>query len=324
MFIIEKIATFIKDKILYKRYLNNKIFALKKNIFEYDFLMSLDPKFYKKYLKIAYKLQSGKRLNLHNPQTYTEKIQWLKLYDNIPIKTTLTDKLLVRDWIKNEIGEQYLKPLLQVCNSFDEINFDNLPDSFVIKCNHGCKWQFIIKDKKSYLENKSLFPYTRKIIDRWLSKNYFGVSMFETQYKNITPKILVEKFMEDNSVHNYTFNEIEVLCFNGNPKIIDYHTGIDNPETSIYDENYNSIDLKYTDGTKLVETPINNHMKKAVELSKLLSKQFKLVRVDWMIYENNLYFNEMTFTPRSGFIIWPNGYEYWDKKLGEMLNLKGN
>ncbi len=162
-----------------------------------------------------------------------------------PSKSDLTDKYKVRTFVSNAIGEEYLKPLFQVCDYFDEIKFDFLPDSFVIKCNHGCKWQFIIKDKKSYLENKNLFEYTKKQITNWMGMSFFGFSNFEIQYKNITPKILVEPLLRETPE---TFpREIEVLCFNGQPKIIETHRGLDTALVSVWDENFKSIDLKYTE-----------------------------------------------------------------------------
>ena len=291
------------------------------SVFDYGFMLNLKTKEYPKYLKEAYFVQMGRKLNLKCPKTFSEKIQWLKLYDNSLIKTNLTDKVLVRDWIREKIGEDYLKPIFQICNSFDEIDFDSLPDKFMVKCNHGCKWQYTVKNKEEYLKHDFLINYSKKMIDGWMNQTFYGWSDFELQYKDIQPKILVEKLLCD--AIDKPSKEFEILCFNSLPK---YFTVVDNNSgnRNVYDENYNLVDLKFSLSTNDKSIEVDSLLKEAVLLSQKLAENFKLVRVDWMVYENKLYFNEMTFTPHSGFIHFPNGYENWDNKLGKMLNLKGN
>ena len=126
------------------------------SVFDYDFMMSLNEKDYPYYLSQAYLVKTGQKLNLRHPKTLNEKIQWLKIYDNKPIKSQLTDKILVRDWVREEIGDEYLKPVLWIGDKFDDIPFDSLPISFIVKCNHGCKWQYIIKNKQEFLNKKDL------------------------------------------------------------------------------------------------------------------------------------------------------------------------
>ena len=286
--------------------------------------MSLNEKDYPKYLKETYYIKTGQKLNLKHPKTFNEKIQWLKIYDNLPIKTQLTDKFLVRDWVKDKIGEEYLKPVLWIGDKFDDIPFSELPETFIIKCNHGCKWHFIVKNKQQYLKNTLFFKVTKRQIDGWISQSFFGWSIFETQYKNIVPKIIIEPLLRVNV--NEECEETDVYCFNSEPEIINCHcrdieTGIRKAVT--FDKNFNSLDLKFLNEDVNIEKPINEHIKKAVELSRVLAKDFKLVRVDWMIYKDKLYFEEMTFTPYSGFVVFSQNYEKWNKKLGEMLNLKG-
>lgn len=293
------------------------------SVYNYYFMNELEEKDYPKYLKNAYYVQMNKKLNLKRPKTLSEKVQWLKIYDNSPIKTELTDKVLARDYVKNCIGEKYLKPVLQICDTFEEIDFDKLPNRFIVKCNHGCKWHFVVKNKEEYLNNKFIYSYTEKIFSNWLKQNFFGWSDFETQYKNIVPKVIIEPMLcSENCRSPY---EIEVMCFNSNPKIIKTYDN-NSEATCFYDENYNSIDLKLIDNNniKYENTSPNETLKVAAELSEKLAKDFKFVRVDWFLYDGNLYFNEMTFTPFSGYFRFPQGYEHWDKKLGDMLNLKGN
>ncbi len=293
------------------------------SIFDYFFVMSLDEKEYPKYLKEAFFVKFGKKLDLKSPKTFNEKIQWLKIYDNKPIKAQLTDKIIVRDYVKEKIGEEYLKPVLQICNSFSEINFENLPDSFIIKCNHGCKWHFIVKNKRKFLQQRNLFNLVNERITGWLSQNFFGWSNFETQYKQIQPKIIIEPLLRDNIDEFST--EIEVYVFNGKARIIQQIRYTDYPLTSVYDDTLQQLDFKFKDHYKIFNHSADNNVYDSISLSeRLADKKFKLVRVDWLVYKNKLYFNEMTFTPFSGFIDFPDEYIEWNKKLGKMLDLKGN
>ena len=255
------------------RYEKDYEYAIKKfrnngdAVFNYDFMMSLKEKDYPKYLCLAYKIKTGQKLNLKHPKTLNEKIQWLKIYDNIPIKAQLTDKVLVRDWVKEKIGEEYLKPVLWIGDNFDDIPFDKLPNSFIIKCNHGCKWQFIIKNKNKFIENKQVYSYVKNHIDGWMKQSFFGWSDFETQYLNIKPQIIIESLLRDNI--NKSNNEFWVWC---------------------------------VDSLSYIMKSEKEYHKKALELSSILAKDFKFVRVDWIVYKGKLYFGEMTFTPMSGFL----------------------
>ena len=151
---MNNLLSYISDKLNFNK--PSKVYSLKRlrnngdSVFDYDFLMSLDEKDYPYYLSQAYLVKTGQKLNLRHPKTLNEKIQWLKIYDNKPIKTTLTDKILVRDWVKEKIGEEYLKPVLWIGDKFDDIPFDIMPDSFIVKCNHGCKWQFTVKNRQDF------------------------------------------------------------------------------------------------------------------------------------------------------------------------------
>ena len=291
------------------------------SVFDYDFIMSLEEKKYPKFLCIAYQIKTGFKLNLKHPKTLNEKIQWLKIYDNIPLKTMLTDKVLVRDWIKEKIGEEYLKPVLQICNSFDEIVFDKLPERFIIKCNHGCKWQIIIKEKNKFIGNKQIYNYVKKQFDGWMEQSFFGWSDFETQYKNIVPKIIIETLLRDEKFSK-TRKEVRNCCFNGIPYYNQLTSYIPEQYQDVFDINLNKVNTifeprRYPPSEKEADELVE----KSVELSKILAKNLKFVRVDWMLYDNKLYFEEMTFTPFSGFI---NIDNYLQIKLGSLLNLKGN
>lgn len=278
----------------------------------------LEEKEYPQYLSKMYKYITNKKLNLKNPKTFSEKIQWLKLYDSTPIKTQLTDKVLVRDYVKEIIGEEYLKPVLQVCKSFDELDFDKFPNCFIVKANNGCKWHYKVKNKEEVLKNAALMKIMKSHFDGWMNDSFFYFSAFELQYKDIKPQIIVEPLLLDNPNDKPT--EIEVYCFNGKAKIIQKIKYTEPRIVTVYDENLDFINLKFVKSYVLENQVANESVKQAIKLSEKLAKDFKLARVDWLLYHDKIYFNEITFTPFSGF------YEFekpeWDVKLGKMLNLK--
>lgn len=288
--------------------------------YEYDLLVSLDEKEYPKYLKRMFKANTGKNLNLKHPKTFSEKIQWLKLYDVTPLKTQLTDKVLVRDWVKDKIGSEYLKPVLQICKSFDEIDFSKLPDSFIIKANNGCKWHYKIKNKQKFIETKELFDYIKMRFDNWMIQTFFPWGGFEMQYKDIKPQIIVEPVMENSNSRSSV--EYEVYCFNSEPELLNkvYNT-MPRFQVYAYNKDYSVSPVKInSEYIYNYDAPIDDNLKKAAELSKVLSKDFKFVRVDWLVYEDKFYFNEMTFTPLAGFYRFED--PRWDIEFGKKLKLK--
>jgi len=285
--------------------------------FRYDFLLGLKASEYPFYLKKIFKYATGDELNLDNPRTFNEKIQWLKLYDCSALKTRLTDKVLVREWVKEKIGSQYLKPLLWIGKSFDEIPWKILPDSFIIKCSHGCGWNHVIKNKLVLLQEKDLYRILKRHFDGWMYQNFFPVAGFELQYKNIVPQLLIEELMM-NDINTKPL-EIEVYCFNGIPKIIQEIRYSTPREASVYDENFNQINLKFKPDYIFNYKIAEKLSKEAKEISGILAHNFKLARIDWLVYNNKIYFEEITFTPFSGFYIFEE--PDWNKKLGDMLQL---
>ena len=283
--------------------------------YEYDFLINLDPKEYPKYLAKGFKMKTGQDVNLKNPKTFNDKIQWIKLYDVTDLKTKLTDKVLVRDYVKEKIGEEYLKPLLQNCKKFDDIDFSKLPDKFIIKANHGCKWHYKIKDKEKFLLNKELMSFIKMRFDNWLSLNFFPFAEFEMQYKDIEPQLLIEPLLqyEDNPL------EYEIYCFNGIPKVFQKIKYTNPPICTVFDENYQISDIKFNMNYIYREDTVSENLKLAVNLSKKLAGNFKLVRVDWLQFEEKLYFNEMTFTPYSGCFLFES--KDINERLGNMVDL---
>ena len=268
---------------------------------------------YKDKLKNWWFQRTKKPLNIDNPTTFNEKIQWLKLYDSTPIKTQLADKYLVRRWIKDKIGDDYLIPLLGVYKKFEEIDFKNLPNKFVIKCNHGSGYNIIVKDK-----TKLKMHETKIKIDKWMKQNYAFKFGFELHYRDIEPRIIIEKFMDDGTgdIRDYKFH-----CFGGKPKFIwidcDRHSA---HKRNLYDLNWNQlpfkVNLHYKTCPKQKKPKLLNKM---ITLSSILSKGFAYTRVDFYIINDKIYFGELTFTSSSGTEeIKP---DYFEKKLSSFINL---
>ena len=285
--------------------------------YSYDFVMNMNEKDYPQYLKKYYKFKMGKNLNLKNPKTFNEKIQWLKLHDTTKLKIELTDKVLVRDWIKKQIGTDYLKPVLQICKNFNEINFEKLPTSFIIKANNGCKWHHIVKNKEKFLNSQKEFNETKNKFDGWMTQSLFGYTGFELQYKSIKPQILIEKLLIDDI--NDLPIEYEVFCTNGIPFMFQEIKYDFPPTCCVWNRKFEEARIRFNPKYIHKSTEIKESLKEAVDLSKTLSKEFVLVRVDWLVHNEKLYFNEMTFTPFSGFYRFPK--EEADLFMGRMINL---
>lgn len=297
----------ILEKLKYRDGLCLKLFGFKLSLAK-----NMDENDLPELLKKWYKKRTGRELNLENPKTFNEKIQWLKLYDNSPLKTKLADKYLVREWIKENLDEEYLIPLLGVYDSFDEIDFDRFPDKFVLKANHGCAWNIIVKDKQKFDKKKA-----KKKFDKWMKRNYALKAGFEMQYKDIPPKIIAEAFIQDSKGE---LNDYKVLCFNGEPKFIWIDQGrFSNRTENIYDTKWNLQPFLLTYENSKEEVPPPENLETMIEFARKLSRDFALVRVDFYNVDGKIYFGEMTFTSASGVDVFKPA-EY-DLKLGEMLKL---
>lgn len=282
----------------------------------YNFLRCLPPDRYPEIVKRWFKEATKQDLDLENPKTFNEKIQWLKLYDNSVLKTRLADKYLVRDWIKEKIGEQYLIPILGVWEKFDDIDFDSLPEQFVLKSNHGSSWNIVVRDKRvlNLEEAKAKF-------DLWMSKNFALCGGLELHYGEIVPRIIAEQYMAelDGDIFDYRF-----FCFNGEPKYVwvDVGSGTKNHKRSIFDLNWNLQDMRvnYPNILPVPEKP--ESFEEMLRLAKILCSDFALVRVDFYSIHGKTYFGEMTFTPQSGIGKWfPNNQ---NQIYGDLIQLPLN
>lgn len=253
------------------------------------------------------------KMDLYHPKTYTEKMQWLKLYDPNTMRATLTDKVLVRDWVKDMIGEEYLIPVIGIYNTFDEIDFDQLPNRFVMKTNHSSGWNIVVKDKHQFDKREA-----RRKFNRWLRMDYAYYCQFEIHYSEIKPKIIIEKYMEDKSggLTDYKF-----LCFDGKPEFV----WVDFDRFSNHKRNVYNLDWELQPWTQFnygnyegeVNPPKNFELMK--ELATKLCKGFIHVRVDLYNIDGYVYFGEMTFTNGGGMEpLYP--YEY-DTVVGNLIHL---
>jgi hypothetical protein len=261
---------------------------------DYEYFRILDPQCYPDELSILLFNSTGEILNLDHPKSLNAKIQWLKLYDNTPLKTKLADKYLVRAWIAEQIGEEYLVQLLGVWDSFDDIDFDTLPNSFVLKTNHSSDNTVIVREKA--LLDKTAAKYN---FDYWLSNNY-ALRFLELHYADIQPKIIAEEYLENTEGD---LRDYKVLCFNGHAQNILYIQDRNSiKKQAFFDLNWNKLSFTH-DNISIIEEDIPKPEKLdlMINLAEKLSADFALVRVDFYILNNgDLKFGEMTFTPADG------------------------
>lgn len=264
------------------------------------------------YLKIRFYLEVGRKLDLKNPVTYNEKLQWLKLHDKRPEYTQMVDKYEVREYIKEKIGEEYLIPLLGVWNTPDEIEFDKLPNQFVLKCTHDSGGLVICRDK-STLDIKA----TKKRLKKCLRRNFYKFGR-EWPYKDVKPRIIAEEFMVDES--GTELKDYKFYCFNGSPKAL--LIASDRPfdtKMDFFDAEFNHLNIRraYPNSDKEISKPAS--FDDMIALSKKLSENIMHVRVDLYDINGKIYFGEITFFPASGFT--PFDPPQWDYTFGDWLKL---
>ena len=263
------------------------------------------------YLKIKYKKHMGKELDLKHPKTFNEKLQWLKLYDRKPVYTTMVDKYEAKKYIAKQIGNEYIIPTLGVWNNFDEIDFDTLPNQFVLKCTHDSGGLVICHDK-----TKLDFKEAKEKINKCLATNYF-YSGREWPYKNVKPRIIAEQYMADD------LRDYKLFCFNGVPRmtlVCSERFTKDGLKEDFYDEAWNHLDIQrpsHDNAILPIQRPKQYELMK--QLTAKLSEHIPFARIDFYEINEKVYFGEITFYPASGF----EGFkpEEWDLKLGEWIKL---
>ena len=266
----------------------------------------------KLYLELKYYQRMGRFPNLNNPMTYNEKLQWLKLYNRKPEYTQMVDKYEVKKYVASKIGNEYIIPTIGVWDKFENIDFDKLPEQFVLKCTHDSGGLVICKSKsKLDMEN------TRKKIEKCLKKNYYWHGR-EWPYKNVKPRIIAEKYMEDSITSE--LRDYKFFCFNGNVEFCLVCSDRQrNLKLTFYDKLWNVLPFKRQRvGTNLhEEKPVNYDL--MIELAEKLSKDIPSVRIDFYEVNGNVYFGEITFFPASGFEKFDP--DEWDYKIGELIVL---
>lgn len=257
----------------------------------------------KTYLQLMFYFKMNRWLNLKEPSSFNEKLQWLKLYDHNPLYTTLVDKHTVKKWVADKIGYEHLIPTICVWNNVEDIDFDSLPRQFVLKATNGSGGDVVICRDKAVFDSKRAIDRLRKS----LKKNVYK-TLREWPYKNIQPKIIAEEFISDG---NESLIDYKVLCFDGEPKLIEVHEGRFKAHTQdFYDADWNHLPI--IQGTplsnRIVEKP--SCLNEMLNLSRRLANDIPHVRVDWYFASNKLLFGEMTFYDASGFDAFePREYE---------------
>ncbi len=276
---------------------------------------------YKKVrVKRTWKKTFGTELNLEDPKTFNEKLQWLKLYGkkhkelyagDIGLAQRCADKLLVRDYVKDCIGSQHLNKLLGTYNNVKSIDFGSLPDRFVIKANHDSGSTIIVRDKKCIDKSKL------KRISQSLRVNY-GYFSQEWVYENIQSKIIVEEYLDDGQPNGLW--DYKIHCFGGEPKLV--QVDVDrfvNHKRYFYDASWNKIDLAVLYPTDSFAVPKPELLEEALEKSRVLSHGFCYVRVDWYMVGKRLVFGEMTFFHGSGFEHFSK--KEWEFRMGSWIDI---
>lgn len=266
------------------------------------------------YLKILYKGFVGEKLNLKNPRKYNEKLQWLKLYDRKPEYSTMVDKYAVRKYIADKLGDEYLIPCLGVWENVEDIDFDSLPNQFVLKCTHDSGSVIICKEKSSFdIES------TKQKLKKACNRNYY-YAYREWPYKNVKPRIIAEVYMsefEEDALKDY-----KVLCFHGCAQLIEIHQNrFNNKEHTqdFYDREWTNLHIAQKclkNSSTVLEKP--KLLEKMLNLSEILASDLKHARIDWYIVKDTLYFGEITFFDGSGFEPYPPKEELL---LGELIHL---
>lgn len=269
------------------------------------------------FLKTMWRMVMGYELDLENPQTFNEKLNWIKLYDHNPLYTLLVDKYRVKEYVAERIGKEYVIPTLAVYHSVDEIDIDELPNQFVLKCNHDSGSIAICRDKATFdLEA------AKKKLGEGLKHNFYWEAR-EWAYKNVEPVIFAEQYME--SEYGKDLPDYKFFAFDGEVKALYIATERFNKDAEtcfdFYDMDFNHINVKneHPNATKLIKKP--KCFDEMVALSEKLSKGFPQVRCDFYEVNGKVYFGEFTFYHMGGFT--PFEPKDFDRELGQWVKLPG-
>ena len=267
------------------------------------------------YLKCFYRSFFDKKLNLDPPTTFNEKLQWLKLHDRHPVYMDMVDKYTAKEFVAQRIGQEHIIKTYGVWDRFEDIDFDQLPDRFVLKCTHDSAGYVICRDKSAFD-----FEKARKKITKCLNTNFFYVGR-EWPYKNLKPRVLAEEYMEDHTLHE--LRDYKFFTFDGVPKVMHLVSNRQNTQEETYgdffDMDYQHLDftMGHPNAPKPPQKPAN--FEKMKEFARILAEGTTHLRVDFYEVDGQLYFGELTFYQDSGIArILP---EKWDRTLGDWIRL---
>lgn len=293
---------------------------------DYRFIALSEHEYYRNmpdsdYIKRLYKAKLGEYPDLDHPRTFNEKLQWLKLHDHRPEYSLLVDKYTAKEYVSSIIGEEYIIPTLGVWDQFEEIDFDTLPNQFVLKCTHDSGGLVICKDKAALDIGKA-----KKKIQKALRHRYYFEGR-EWPYKNVVPRIIAEKYMQDHS--NDSGDESDGLtdykfyCFNGEPKYLYVSRGLDyhpTAEISFLNLDWSFAPFGRSDFKPFSELPKKpEKFNEMLDISRKLSNGIPFLRVDLYEVDGRVFFSELTFSPCSGMM--PFSPKEYDLVLGNQLIL---
>lgn len=263
------------------------------------------------YIRLTAKGKLGYSINLDNPKTFNEKLNWLKLYGRNPLYTQMADKYAAKQIVAERIGSQYVVRNLGCWQSFDDIDFDALPDRFVLKCTHDSSGAIVCRDKSTFDKNTA-----RKRINLSLSMNYFYACR-EWPYKNIQPRIIADELLDDHS--GKELNDYKFWCFNGVPKYMYCTVKSNDVYENFYDMDFKPVDINHGFRRRKPEFERPEDFNLMKELASKLSKGLPFVRVDFFYVAGRVYFGEYTFFDWAG--LQPFRSRQQDMELGELIEL---
>lgn len=267
------------------------------------------------YLSAQYEYRNKKPFDIHNPVEFNQKIQWLKAFYHPPILHKLVDKYAVREYVSEKVGEKYLNEITAIYDTLSEVNFNTLPNEFVIKVVHACGYNLIVPDK-----TRLNFFKARLKLFKWTHRDQYQRTHKEWAYKGVKPRIMVEKFMREAGKEALT--DYKFYCFNGKPKFVEVHLDRHTKHLSaFYDLDFSPLPFRDVPDDELIKQEIKKpeHLKEMIEVAEQLADKLPFVRVDLYYVNEKIIFGEMTFYPGGGSADFQP--EEYNKILGDMLEL---
>lgn len=269
----------------------------------------------KLYISLVYYKHFHRFPNLKNPQTFNEKLQWLKLHDRNPAYTQLVDKYAVKQYIADTIGSEYVIPTLGIWDRAEDISFDQLPEQFVLKCTHDSGSVAICKNKAQFDKTTAI-----KMLNHGLKRNGYWYGR-EWPYKNVKPRVIAEAYMEDSETEE--LRDYKFFCFNGKVKLLfvatDRQKAVAETKFDFFDTNFHHLNIKNGHPNADTVPAKPKKLEKMITLAETLSRDIPHVRVDFYEVNGRIYFGELTFSHWSGMVPFePNS---WDELLGSWIHL---